>query len=160
MLLRLMAAGMVTSACAPLPVAPNVAGPDEGRVEIANDSSATRELVWVTNRGTLRIKASRMCRDGDAPSGSACVRLSATDRAELDRFFGANNFRRRWDTYRPCAALFGDENVAFQVTFADGHSVGKALDRAADMPTIPSCDRATRDTVAVIGSALVDRYFR
>ena len=131
-----------------------------------SQASTTTELVWLTTRGTLTITSTHMCRDIDGASDAAaapggCVRLSAADLHEVDRFFGAPNFRARWDAYRPCAASSDDENAAFfRVTFADGHTIAKPLERLPDMPASPACDRATRDAVAGIGSDLVRRYFR
>lgn len=153
----LLAAVTVTlCACAPLPSEPAVVGPTKEHA--STSPSTTRELVWVGARGTLRIAATRMCRDGSAAS-STCLHLSGADRRELDRFFGAKSFRQRWDAYSPCPQLGGDIE-AFQVTFADGHTVAKPLDRPTGTPTMPTCDRATRDSVAGIGEDLERRYFR
>lgn len=71
----------------------------------------------------------------------------------------ARHFRERWDAYRPCPHR-GDAPEAFQVTFADGHTVAKPLDHPLGDPRGPACDRATRDSVSGIGEDLEKRYFR
>ncbi len=156
---ELLAAAAVTlCACAPLPYDPALRGPTQEAGPESSSTMTARELVWVSARGTLRIEATRMCRE-DGESSDACLHLSTSDRRELDRFFGARNFRERWDAYRPCPHR-GDASEAFQVTFADGHTVAKPLDHPFGTPTGPACDRATRDSVAGIGEDLEKRYFR
>jgi hypothetical protein len=151
---------LALGACTPLPSEPVVGGPvyerDSGHGELS-----TQELVWVSSGGTLRITNARMCKHGeDATSSAACVRLSARDRRELDRFFGAQSFRKRWDAYVPCPAALGEDPELFKVTFADGASITKALDRQTGSPVAPACDRSTRNALSGIGDDLVKRYFR
>lgn len=156
---ELLAGAVVTlSACAPLPYEPALHGPTPEAGPEWSFGMTARELVWVSARGTLRIEATRMCRE-DGGAADACLHLSSSDRRELDRFFGAKNFRQRWDSYRPCPDR-GDAPEAFQVTFADGHTVAKRLDHPFGTPTGPACDRATRDSVVGIGEDLEKRYFR
>ncbi len=145
--------------CAPLPNEPVVTGPVYER-DPATGQLRTRELVWVSAGGTLRITSERMCKHEDARSSAACVRLSASDRRELDRFFGAQSFRKRWDAYVPCPADVGEETELFKVTFEDGESIVKALDRQTGSPVAPACDRSTRNALTGIGDDLVKRYFR
>jgi len=154
----LVAAASCALACAPLPPEPNVGGPRDDAAELESRGASTRELVWVSAAGTLRIESSRMCREESDSSGE-CVRISAADRVELDRFFGAKTFRERWDAFRPCPTSFEADTHAFRVTFADGESVAKWLDGPVGLLVRP-CDRALRDAVAGAGDDLVRRYFR
>jgi hypothetical protein len=150
----------VLGGCAPLPSEPVMAGPVYER-DPATGQLKTRELVWVSAGGTLRITNERMCKhDEDASNSASCVRLSTSDRRELDRFFGAQNFRKRWDAYVPCPAVIGEETELFKVTFEDGASIAKALDRQTGSPVAPACDRSTRNALTGIGDDLVKRYFR
>jgi hypothetical protein len=153
-------ASAALGACAPLPSEPVVSGPVFER-EASPSQVLTRELVWVTTRGTLRVTAARMCKRDDQESTSgACVQLSTSDRRELDRFFGADNFRKRWDDYVPCPAEMDAEPEAFKVTFSDGQSIAKTLDWQRGSPSGRGCDRATRNALSGIGDDLVKRYFR
>ena len=152
--------------CAPLPPEPVVGGPVHGKEAVGQ--MATRELVWVSPGGTLRITNSRMCKhEEDATNSASCVKLSASDRRELDRFFGAENFRKRWDAYVPCPQLrLGDpgptaaQSEYVTVTFADGASITKSLDGQLGNPRVAHCDRSTRNAISGIGDDLVKRYFR
>ena len=88
-------------ACAPLPPEPELRGPHDERAALTA-GAPTQELVWARGGHTLRItRASRVCQESASSSG--CTLLSKGDRSELDRFFGTETFRRRWDAFVPCA---------------------------------------------------------
>jgi hypothetical protein len=150
---------LLASGCAPLlPPEPHVQGPDAARPSTAL-ATQTRELVWMKTGRTVRIqRTAKMCHEGVV--SEACVRVSSGDLYELDRFFGAKEFRERWESYWPCPKRLDGEVEAFIVTFADGSTIGKLLDAPMGTPLARNCDRAMRDTVAAIGDELEKRYFR
>lgn len=158
-----LASGGITvlglTACARLPVEPEVRGPSDERPTPAA-ALQTRELVWASPRRVIRITlGSHLCRKG--ASGDACVRLSRADRNELDRFFGTEAFRERWSAFGACPAQgVMNHEEAFAVTYANGERIGKALDTPLGSPISRPCDRATRDAIGAVGDELVERYFR
>jgi hypothetical protein len=146
-------------ACTPLPAEPAMGGPSDRPMPAG--PSVTRELTWVSAGRTVRITlGSRVCRDGPRESAS-CVRLSATDRKELDRFFGAETFRHRWSAYGACGTRFTriGETTTFSITYADGETIAKPLDAPNGTPLTHRCDLATHDAVTTIEDDLVKRYF-
>jgi hypothetical protein len=146
--------------CSPLSQKPSVGGPSDERQTVAAAPLRTRELVWVSQRRIVRISlGAHLCRQG--PSGEACVRLSRSDRHELDRFFGTEAFRERWVAFGACPArTVLDESESFAVTYADGERIAKPLDAPLGSPRTRRCDRATRDAISAVGDDLVERYFR
>lgn len=125
---------------------------------------AVQSIVWFRGRNMIRItRQAKMCQEEETGPGSgSCVVLADEDRKQIDRFFGGENFRSRWDNYRPCQARIanGDSEI-FAVTFADGHKVGKYLDAPIGAPvTRVGCDREIRDGVSTLGEDLAKRYFQ
>jgi hypothetical protein len=161
MLRRAIAFALTATAalgCSPLPEEPAVRGPADDRAA-AGSGSATRELVWLRQGTEIRVsRASKLCTNGSS-ARAACIQLSAADRRELDRFFGAETFRQRWKAYVPCAGRNWTTEV-FEITFADGESVARPLDtRYGDPRSRVGCDQGTRQAVSAIGDSLVKLYF-
>src|SRR5688572_13590570 len=149
--------------CEPLEEQPELRGPSSRRGS-TQSMQAAQELVWFRGRSMIRItRTAKMCQEEESGPGSgSCVVLADEDRKQIDRFFGGENFRSRWDNYRPCQARIanGDSEI-FAVTFADGHKVGKLLDAPMGSPaTRVGCDREIRDGVSTLGEDLAKRYFQ
>lgn len=167
--MRCSASGVVAlvlagvAGCSPLPGEPQMQGPREVRdgAHVAPAMVvATRELSWASPDRLVKITlGSRVCRR--APSSSACVRLSAQDRRELDRFFTNDSFRSRWTAFGACPARIGGDGdtTVFSVTYASGERITKPLDAPMGTPATRRCDRSARDAIAAIEEDLVRRYF-
>src|SRR5688572_13743566 len=116
--------------CTPLPPEPALGGPMPGdEVGVSSPSAVTNELVWVKGRTMIKVqRGDRLCRQDS--SFGACKQLTAADRRELDRFFGASSFREKWMRYAPCPSSYGTDlqREVFAVTFSDGATVGRELD--------------------------------
>jgi hypothetical protein len=155
----LLAGATAALGCAPLPDEPAVRGPSDDRAAVGS-RSATRELVWFRQGTEIRVsRASKLCTNGQS-ARAECIQLSAADRRELDRFFGAETFRQRWKAYIPCAGRNWTTEV-FEITFADGESIARPLDtRFGDPRSRTGCDQGTRQAVSAIGDNLLRQYFR